>query len=238
MAWMLVIAIGVVVGDLGYGLVMIAAALLLSGIGGESGRSATWGHPDQRTSLLLPAGIATAALGLLNGEFFGTVLGEWLSGALRAMSVGSLQLPLRRELAVANLIPLLILVWLLVLAWKVGVPALRGLTSGSPDSIPWRRWLPELLLPVDLIVLFALGEILMLLALIGTLVITKRTAPTDPGDMMLRTMIAAFCGAAVVDYVGSLAGISLGPPVGAVIATALYAGNAWLATAPLGAARG
>lgn len=81
---------GMIVGDIGYGLVMLGIVVWLRMKFKDSGGIQT------ATSILGPAATAVVAFGALYGEFFGNLLGREYFNIIRPLNVGPMTLPFNR----------------------------------------------------------------------------------------------------------------------------------------------
>ena len=221
----LVFAVGLMIGDVVYGLAILIAVL-----------AATFGTTrlaprSSANRFVLTAGASAMAFGLAFGQ-----LADY--DASLSLSLAHTNLPLNRVEVVIMVAPVLGIVWGFSLAALViRAFRLRECTGGS-----WRDFVPQAvavagaMLTAVLLLGWLDGFVLIFVAP-AILAASKRAQALDQRDEVLLGMTALFSGAVlaifVTEYVGLLGSATLTAAVGVI----LHAANAWLALLAPGASR-
>lgn len=219
----LAFAVGVAVGDVAFGLAIVAAGLVAAfGTTRATPRSPA-------TSYVLFAGVCATVFGLLFGQFADLTI---------PLSATVDWLPLNRVELMISLAPVVGVVWVLCFAALVARAfRLRAEFGGLVrDYIPQAAALAGAML-IAVLLLGLLSWIVLLFVLPAVLALSKRARPSDERDQVLLAMVALFSGSLLAEYITSWSGALDSAALTATIGIVLVAAAAWFALVPRAATR-
>jgi V/A-type H+-transporting ATPase subunit I len=151
-SWMLALFyplfFGMIVGDVGYGLIMVATVVFIRYRYGD--------RPgvDVGTRILGPAATMAVVFGFLYGEFFGDLASRYL-GWVQQFSIGPLQLPFQRTVLVTDFMVIAIVLGFVQVAFGLILGIVNGVRSRHPKHVMERGGMLAVLLSVGVLMLFA-----------------------------------------------------------------------------------